>query len=121
MRTAMVLLAVVVLFCAAAGTAKAADVDGKWHFVLDTPSGDRAVEAEFKTDGETLTGTWGGIVLKGTFSDGKLSFSFPVTPEETGEQGTLTIKVQLKDGALDGAWEFGEYSGSCKASRPKEA
>ena len=119
MRTALSLLGVVALVCATAGSARAADVDGKWRLVLDTPGGERVVEAEFKTDGAALTGKWGGIDIKGTYTDGKIAFSFPFTPEETGEQGTLTIKMEYKDGGLDGTWEFAEYSGSCKGTRQK--
>src|ERR1700689_5498825 len=74
-------------------------IDGKWHFVLDTPGGDREVDSEFAVDKDgNVTGKWGNATVAGTFTDGKLN------------QGDLT-----------GNWEFSSYSGTFKASRPKTA
>ena len=41
--------------------ALAADVDGKWTGMVDTPMGPASVAFEFKADGATLTGTATGI------------------------------------------------------------
>jgi hypothetical protein len=100
----------------------AATLDGKWHFVLDTPGGDREVDSEFAVDKDgNVTGKWGNSTVAGTFTDGKLNLSFSMTAEETGETGPLKITGKLEQGDLTGNWEFSSYSGTFKASRPKTA
>ena len=97
-------------------------IDGKWHFVLDTPGGDREVDSEFAVDKDgNVTGKWGNATVAGTFTDGKLNLSFSMTAEETGETGPLKITGKLDQGDLTGNWEFSSYSGTFKASRPKTA
>ena len=94
-------------------------VTGKWHFVLDTESGDRVFEPIFQQTGDQVTGKWGDGDVKGTFSDGKLNLEFPVNSEEAGP-GTLKIKGLLADEALSGDWAFNEYAGTFKATRVKD-
>jgi hypothetical protein len=123
------LLAIFVLVLAAAvlvpfSTAKSAQatatVAGKWHFVLDTPGGDRELDAEFKQDGDQVSGKWAGTDgVKGTFSDGKLNLEFPFNSDEGGA-GTMKIKGTLTGDAISGDWGFSDYSGAFKATRVKE-
>lgn len=99
-------------------SAATGDVSGKWHFIFDTEGGDRTFEADFKTDGKVVTGTWGGKPeVKGTFQDGKLELEFPTVSDEAGP-GTLKITGKLAD-ALTGTWSFQSYAGTFKATRPK--
>jgi|SRR5277367_5388879 len=95
------------------------DISGKWHFVLDTPGGDREVDAEFIVDSGKVTGKWGSTDVVGTFSDGKLALGFPMTSEEAGETSTMKITGKFENDVLTGDWEFSSYSGTYKASRPK--
>ena len=111
--------ALLVPFSAAKNVQTAPDVSGKWHFVLSTPGGDRELDAEFKLDGDQVSGKWGTADVKGTFADGKLNLEFPFTSEEAGS-GTMKIKGALADGAIAGDWAFSDYSGEFKATRPKE-
>jgi hypothetical protein len=111
--------ALVVPFGAAKNMQDKADVNGKWHFVLDTPGGDRELDAEFKVDGDQVSGKWGPSDVKGTFSDGKLNLEFPFNSEEAGA-GTMKIKGVLADGALTGDWAFSDYAGQFKATRLKQ-
>ena len=97
-------------------------IDGKWHFVLDTPGGDRDVDAEFAvdTDGK-VSGEFGKTPVAGTFKDGQLALNFSFTAEETGETAEMKIDGKLDDSAaLVGSWAFSAYNGAYKASRPKE-
>ena len=95
------------------------DITGKWHFVLQTEGGVRELDADFKVDGDKVTGKWGDSAnVKGTYSDGKLSLEFPINSEEAGA-GTLKIDGELADDALTGTWAFQQYDGSFKATRPK--
>jgi hypothetical protein len=97
-------------------------IDGKWHFVLDTPGGDRDMEAEFAVDADgKVTGKFGDTDVAGTFKDGHLALNFQLTSEESGETAAMKIDGKLDDtAALAGTWEFSSYNGTFKASRPKE-
>ena len=102
-----------------AAPANVANISGKWHFVLDTPGGDREMEAVFQLNGDKVTGKWGTADVSGTFSDGKLTLSFPYTSDESGERDTLKITGDLRDDKLIGDWQFGGYNGTYKATPMK--
>jgi hypothetical protein len=102
-----------------AAPANGSDISGKWHFVLDTPGGDREMNAVFQLDGEKVTGQWGTANVSGTFSNGKLELSFPYTSEESGERDTLKITGNFRDGKLIGDWQFGGYNGTYTATAVK--
>lgn len=118
MKRALALLFAVTAVLVCSGMARAGDVTGKWKFTLETPSGDRQMEAEFKQDGDSVSGTWGATKINAKIADGKFEFSFPFTPEETGQEGTLKIKLQVdSDESISGTWEFDEYNGPLKGAR----
>jgi hypothetical protein len=96
-------------------------IDGKWHFVLDTPGGDRELEAEFAVDADgKVTGQFGQTPVAGTFKDGQLALAFSFTAEETGETAEMKINGKVDDtAALVGDWAFSAYNGAYKATRPK--
>jgi len=102
-------------------TAQSSGIDGKWHFVMDTPGGDREMDATFAVDaGGKVTGKFGETAVAGTFKDGQMALDFPMTSEESGETAALKLVGKLDDtAALVGTWEFSSYNGTFKASRPK--
>jgi hypothetical protein len=123
--------AVGVMICLITGSliAKAQDkpvenkgLNGSWHFVLDTPGGDREMDAEFTVDADgKVTGTFGKTSAAGTFKDGKMSLDFEMTAEETGETAHMKILGTLDDkGAMEGNWQFASYDGTFTAFRPKK-
>jgi len=93
-------------------------IDGKWTFVLNTEGGDRTAAADFKLDGQKVTGKWGdaNADVAGTFADGKLDLAFPYNSDEAG-QGTLKLKGELAGETITGTWEFQDYNGTFKATR----
>jgi hypothetical protein len=97
-------------------------ISGKWHFVLDTPGGDREVDAEFAVDGDgKVTGTFGKTSAIGTYKDGQMSLDFEMTSEESGETAHMKLLGKLDDSAnLIGDWQFSSYDGTFKAFRPKK-
>ena len=101
---------------APAQTAKAAGLPGQWHFVLDTPGGDRESEADLKLDGEKVSGTYGKANVDGTFKDGKIALAFNIDTDEAGS-GTLKLNGALDGDAITGDWSFSDYSGTFKATR----
>lgn len=104
-----------------AANAQDAGINGKWHFVMDTPGGDREMEAEFAVDADgKVTGKYDKTAVAGTFKDGKMDLSFEMTSEESGETAPLKLVGKIDDtGALVGTWEFSSYSGTFKATHPK--
>jgi hypothetical protein len=96
----------------------AADAAGAWIFTCDTPSGVRTFTADFKVDGDKVSGTWDKAPVQGTLTEGKLDLSFPYTPQETSTQGTLQLKGQLEGDSITGTWAFDTYNGNFKAARP---
>jgi len=112
------------LLCLAGGRAVAQTqekgIDGKWHFVLETPGGEREVDADFTVNSEGLvTGKWGGTDVSGTYKDGKLALDFQFTSEEAGTTAAMKIDGKLdENAALTGDWSFSEYNGTYKATRP---
>ena len=96
-------------------------INGKWHFVMDTPGGDREMEAVFAVDGDgKVTGKYDKTDVAGTFKAGQMDLSFEMTSEESGETAPLKLVGKLDDtGTLTGTWEFSSYNGTFKATRPK--
>ena len=100
-----------------------AGINGKWHFVLETPGGDREVDAELAVDSDgKVTGKWGNADVAGTYKDGNLALDFQFTAEEVGTTAAMKIDGKLDDtAALTGNWAFSEYNGTYKAMRPGAA
>jgi hypothetical protein len=94
-------------------------IGGKWHFVLETPGGDREVDADFTVDADgNVTGKWGNSDVAGTYKEGKLALDFQFTSEEVGATAAMKIDGKLDDAAaLAGDWAFSEYNGTYKATR----
>jgi hypothetical protein len=119
------LVAVAAIVCLMTGAlfvkAQNSGISGKWHFVLDTPGGDRDVDAEFTVDAEgKVTGTFGKTAAAGTFKDGKMNMAFDMTAEETGETGQMKLLGTLENAStITGNWQFSSYDGSFTATRPK--
>jgi hypothetical protein len=119
------LVAVAAIVCLMTGAlfvkAQNSGISGKWHFVLDTPGGDRDVDAEFTVDAEgKVTGTFGKTAAAGIFKDGNLDMTFDMTAEETGETAQMKLVGKLDaPSTLTGKWQFSSYDGSFKAARPK--
>ncbi len=82
-----------IFMSAVPASAAAPDVTGKWHFVLDTPGGDRESDAEFLVDSGKVTGKYGKADVAGTFKDGKMDLAFTIETEEAGN-GTLKLVGQ---------------------------
>jgi hypothetical protein len=58
--------------------------------------------------------------VAGTYKDGKLDLNFQMTSEESGQTAALKLVGKLDEtAALVGTWEFSEYNGTFKATRPK--
>lgn len=98
-----------------------AGIDGKWHFVLETPGGEREVDADFTLDRDgNVTGKWGNADVTGTYKDGQLSLNFQFTSDEAGVTDAMKLDGKIDEtAALAGDWAFSEYNGTFKATRPE--
>ena len=98
-------------------------VNGKWHFVLDTPGGERENDSVFAVDADgKVTGKFGDADVAGTFKNGELNLLFDFTSAEAGTTAPMKIIGKVDEtGALTGTWEFSEYNGTFKATRPAPA
>ena len=127
MKKFLALAAVTICLITGLLTAKAQDkaatasgIGGKWHFVLDTPGGDRDVDAQFTVDADgKVTGTFGQTSAAGTYKDGQVNLDFEMTAEETGETAHMKLNGKLDDApSITGTWQFSAYDGTFKALRP---
>ena len=122
MKKFLVIAAAMVCLVMGLPVAQAQDtgINGKWHFVLATPGGDREVDADFTVDADgNVTGKWGSSDVAGTYKEGKLALDFQFTSEEVGATAAMKIDGKLDDtAALAGDWAFTEYNGTYKATRP---
>ena len=125
MKKILVLAAAVICLVMGRPVAHAQDagINGKWHFVLETPGGDREVDADLTVDADgNVTGKWGNADVAGTYKDGKLALEFQFTSEEVGATAPMKIGGKLDEtAALTGDWAFSEYNGTYKATRPGAA
>ncbi len=104
---------------AAPAAPTSAGLTGKWHIVLDTPGGDRELDANLQLNGEQVTGKWATSDVAGTFKDGALSLNFPFTSEEVGATAAFKVSGKLDGDTITGTWEFTEYNGTLKGTRTK--
>ena len=118
MRSSILSIVVVLAFAAAVQTQHAEGIAGKWQVALETDGGPREAVADFKVDGEKVTGTWDTTEVQGTFKDGALALAFPFSSPEGGITATLQIEGRLEGGTITGTWVFSEYTGKFKATRP---
>jgi hypothetical protein len=107
------------VLAAFATTAQTAEVDGPWHFVINTDDGTRDAAVVIHSKGQALSGTWNGdeVPEMGTFKDGALDLSFRYNSDELGVTDTLSLKGKLADGKLSGRWSFTQYAGTFVATR----
>ena len=102
--------------------APAGGINGKWQFALDTPGGERDVDADLTVDADgKVSGTWGKSSVAGTFKDGKLDMAFQFTSDEAGETSEMKVTGTLDDkGIITGNWKFSSYDGAFTGTRPKQ-
>jgi hypothetical protein len=88
----------------------AADAGGKWNWVTRFNNQERTTNAEFKQDGEKLTGTISGRnntkveIKEGTVKGGEVSFV--VIRERNGQEFKQTFKGKLEGDTIKGKIKF---------------
>jgi hypothetical protein len=85
-----------------AGSAWAADIDGKWSGSLSTPGGDFPQNYTFKADGAKLTGSFDVMGMEIKIADGKIdgdNISFTLT-FDFGMPFTIAYKGVVSKGEI---------------------
>ena len=100
----------------------AADVTGKWNFAIELDAGSGNPTFEFQQKGESLTGTYTGMLgtapLKGAVKGGNISFSFEA--EYSGEklhvvyEGVVESASKMKGTVKLGTLGSGTFTASKK-------
>ncbi len=120
MRVVLLLLALVPWVAAA----DKVDVSGKWNLTVETTAGSGNPTAEFKQEGEKLSGTYRGMFgeskLEGTVKENKIEFKVPVNAQ--GSQVTFVYTGTVEeDGTMKGKVDLGGMAeGTWTAERAKE-
>ncbi len=100
-----------------AQTAQAADLAGKWRFVLSNYDGDFPRTISLEVEGEKVTGKLGNEMLKGTYKDGQLELSGKHYAGEAGYESTLTLSGKFEGEQLKGDAKWDSYSLTFVATR----
>jgi hypothetical protein len=97
---------------AATGTAVGAQspsVTGEWDLTINSPQGSRTIKADFKQEGEKLTGLLksqrGEVPIEGTVKGKEIKFSYPYKSD--GLEFTITMTGAIEGASMQGKADFG--------------
>ncbi len=84
---------------------KAVDITGSWEMTVESPQGTMIITANFKQDGETLTGThvseMGESPLKGTVKG--VNVEYTLTIDMGGQQMSIVHKAKVDGDTMTGS------------------
>ncbi len=110
-------LSTVVMVCAVAILAVAADVSGKWRAEFTTPDGTQRVNTfTFKVDGDKVTGTVAGAQDDTPIKDGKVSGDM-ISFTADRPFGTFMYKGKISGNEIKFAVQFNENNFEITAKR----
>lgn len=104
----------------AAVCAQSPSVAGEWDLTINSPQGSRTIKADFKQEGEKLTGLLksqrGEVPVEGTVKGKEIKFSYPYKSD--GLEFTITMTGAIEGAAMQGKADFGGLAeGDWTASR----
>ena len=84
---------------------KAVDITGSWEMTVESPQGTMVITANFKQDGEVLTGThvseMGEAPLKGTVKGADVEYT--LTLDMGGQQMSIVHKAKVDGDTMKGS------------------
>ena len=114
-----VCVSTVLIGCALAIVAEAADVSGKWRAEFTTPDGTQRVNTfTFKVDGDKVTGTVAGTQDETPPKDGKVSGEM-ISFTADRPFGTFTYKGKISGDEIKFSVQFNDNSFEILAKRLK--
>ena len=103
-----VALAVAPIVAQDAAKPKPVDITGSWEMTVESPQGAMTIVANFKQDGETLTGThvseMGESPLKGTVKGANVEYT--LTLDMGGQQLSIVHKAKVDGNTMTGGAEI---------------
>jgi autotransporter translocation and assembly factor TamB len=100
-----VALAVAPVVAQGAAKPKAVDITGSWEMTVESPQGTMVITANFKQEGETLTGThiseMGEAPLKGTVKGADVEYT--LTLDMGGQQMSIVHKAKVDGDTMKGS------------------
>ena len=103
-----VALAVAPIVAQDAAKPKPVDITGSWEMTVESPQGAMTIVANFKQDGETLTGThvseMGESPLKGTVKGANVEYT--LTLDMGGQQMSIVHKAKVDGNTMTGSAEI---------------
>ena len=115
-------LAVVPLVAQDAAKPKPVDITGAWEMTVQSPQGAMVITANFKQDGETLTGShvseMGEMPLKGTVKGADVEYT--LTLDMGGQQMTIVHKAKVEGTTMTGSADI-EGMGSITFTAKKKS
>jgi hypothetical protein len=100
-----VALAVAPIVAQDAAKPKPVDITGSWEMTVQSPQGAMTIVANFKQDGETLTGThvseMGEAPLKGTVKG--VDVEYTLTLDMGGQQMSIVHKAKVDGNTMTGS------------------
>ena len=101
---------------------KPVDITGAWEMTVESPQGAMVITANFKQDGETLTGNhvseMGEAPLKGTVKGSDVEYT--VTIDMGGQQMAIVHKAKVDGDTLTGTAEIGEMGSIAFKAKRKQ-
>ena len=108
--TAVLVAAAIALVPVAAQDAKTIDITGTWEMTVESPQGQMLIIANYKQEGETLTGThvseMGEAPLKGTVKGADIEYT--LTLDMGGQQVSIVHKAKVDGDTITGSAIIGE-------------
>jgi hypothetical protein len=87
---------------------KAVDITGAWEMIVETPQGTMVITANYRQDGEMLTGThvseMGEAPLKGTVKGADVEYT--LTLDMGGQQMSIVHKAKVDGNTMTGSAEI---------------
>jgi len=103
--TAILVAAAIALVPVAAQDAKKIDITGTWEMTVESPQGPMLITANYKQEGETLTGThvseMGESPLKGTVKG--VDVEYTLTIDMGGQQMSIVHKARVDGDTMKGS------------------
>ena len=103
----------------AQNAAKPVNITGAWEMTVETPQGTMVITANYKQDGETLTGNhvseMGEAALKGTVKGNDIEYT--LTLDMGGQQMSIVHKAKVDGDTMTGSADIegmGSITFKCK-------
>ena len=113
MKTFAIVVAVaiaVALVPVAAQDAKKIDITGAWEMTVESPQGQMVITANYKQEGETLTGEhvseMGTMPLKGTVKGADIEYT--IAFDMGGQQMSIVHKAKVEGDTIKGSANLGD-------------